>query len=153
MWGAHLYTPRAAIVFAAFLLCSVHFVSSVGAQSPSFDCVKDTRPDEQAICASTTLSQLDRQMNDLYVAVRARLDPSQQLLLRDEQRAWLRARSACSRSASCIAGLYQQRIPRLQALLGQPSTPTAGPSPIQPSRNPPAQPSGNDACDAFPTLC
>jgi len=122
-------------------LSLVGLAAHARAEPPSFDCIKDTRLDERTICASPALSQLDRQMNDLYVVVRAGLDTGQQLLLRDEQRAWLKARGACRENVSCIAALYQQRIPKLRGMLARGNdAPTGGPPPQQPNES-------NSACD------
>ena len=113
---------RASLAAAAFLICSVSFVRDVRGQQPSFNCVTDTGPDERTICASAALSQFDRQLSNLYAAVRDDLDAAQQKLLRDGQRNWLRQRAACGTNANCIAGLYQARISQFQAMLaGTPS--------------------------------
>jgi uncharacterized protein len=142
---------HATIALVAFSICLVSLVPDVHGQQPSFNCKTNTAPDERTICASKVVSQLDRQMDDLYVALRDSLDAGQQALLREAQRSWLRKRAACGTNASCIAALYQARIPQLRALLAG----TTGVPQAQPG-TPPQTPSpggGRDACDAFPTLC
>src|SRR5262249_38123302 len=124
--------------------------------------------DEVAICGNFALAQLDRQLNDLYVAARGRLDPGQQLALRDSQRNWLRQRAACGRDVSCITRLYQERIPHMSALVVRPAVPSTpppqptaptlarpspGPAPAGPGPEKGSSGQGRDACDVFPTLC
>jgi uncharacterized protein len=124
-------------------------------QQPSFNCATNRAPDEVTICGSVALSQMDRQLSDLYFTLRDGLAVSQQLALRDSQRGWLRLRAACGFDANCISRLYQQRIPQFRAIL-------AGPPPVQSTPSTPTAPVGTrpssgggtrDACDAFPTLC
>jgi uncharacterized protein YecT (DUF1311 family) len=118
-------------------------------------CSNPRTPDEITICGNSALSQFDRQLGQLYIAVRTGLSLDQQSLLRDTQRAWLSQRSACGWNADCIARLYQTRIPQLRGMLagGAPlpstgSAPAATPAPV-----PTPTGSGRDACDMFPTLC
>jgi uncharacterized protein YecT (DUF1311 family) len=82
----------------------------------SFKCATDRHPDEVTICGNSALATLDRRMSDLYFIARQRLDPTQQPVLQNSQRAWLRQRAACERDADCISRLYQQRIQELSAL-------------------------------------
>jgi len=146
-------TIAAAAIFSALWLCSAPDALS----QPSFNCVTDRAPDEVTICGNTALSQLDRQLGNLYGAVREGLDPSQQQALRDAQRIWLRQRSACGRDASCIARLYQERISQLRTMIAGPATPATPAAPATPpapvGSRPSAGGSPRDACDAFPTLC
>jgi len=142
---------RAVVVSAAFSVVSFGIVPFARGEQPSFNCKTDTAPDESTICASSALSQLDRQLNDLFVAVRDGLDANQQIQLRDAERIWLRQRAACGRNASCIAGLYQARIGQLRSIIaGAPGVPQA---PIGTPVRPPVSSGTGDACDAFPTLC
>lgn len=71
-------------------------------QQPSFDCASNRGVDEVTICGNFALAQLDRQLNDLYVAARERLDSGQQLALRDSQRNWLRQRAAILKVAASL---------------------------------------------------
>lgn len=112
---------RRKLIAALFVLLPT--AGDVYGQQPSFNCATDTGPDERTICASTALSQYDRQLNHLYGVVREGLDANRQIWLRDAQRNWLRQRTACGTNAGCLAGLYQARISQLQALLtGAPSS-------------------------------
>ncbi|NVO15926.1 MAG: caspase family protein [Rhodoplanes sp.] len=82
---------------------------------PSFDCATDRGIVEQAICRSDRLSRLDRNLDALYTVVRGRLRPDQQIVLRDEQRAWLKQRAACGDGEPCLIAVYESRIAQLQA--------------------------------------
>ncbi|MFL9825165.1 caspase family protein [Rhodoplanes sp. SY1] len=82
--------------------------------APSFDCTVDTGPNERAICGSARLARLDRDLDTLYRALRARLRPERQTVLRDEQRVWIRQRTACGSDEPCLAAAYESRIAQLQ---------------------------------------
>jgi len=133
----------------ACLSIPFYLTCAYGAQL-TVNCSTDFAPDEVTICGSNALSQLDRQMADLYGQVRDALGTGQQIQLRNEQRIWLRQRAACQTSASCIANAYRARIPQLRALLGSGSVdPDPGERP--PGRLPSA--GSDDACVRFPNLC
>jgi uncharacterized protein len=142
---------RVTVRVAALSFLSLSFVTDVRSQQPSFNCITDRGPDERTICASVALSQLDRQLDALYTAVRVGFDADHQILLRDTQRIWLQLRAACGTNANCIAGLYRTRIARLQTMLA--GSPEAPPVAAGTPRRPPATGGTGDACDAFPTLC
>lgn len=82
--------------------------------APSFDCATDTGPNERAICGSARLARLDRDLDTLYRELRARLRPERQSALRDEQRVWIRQRTACGADEPCLAAAYESRIAQLQ---------------------------------------
>lgn len=125
---------RATTAWSIFFICSVGFVPDGRAQQPSFNCSTSTASDERTICASTALSQLDRQMSDLYSAVLSRLDAIAQATLREAQRSWLRERAACATNASCITALYQTRISQLRGMLANAQPRPPGPAaPGEPS--------------------
>jgi uncharacterized protein len=149
-------------VSAVPLALSLCLAGPALSQQPSFNCATDHGVDEVTICGNFALAQLDRQLNDLYVAARERLDAGQQSALRETQRLWLRQRAACGRDVGCITRLYQERIPRLSAIAVAPSAPATPPAAVvRPTPSPAAGPAqgpapsgpGRDACDAFPTLC
>ena len=142
---------RAIVVAAVIATLSLCFAPEALSQ-PSFNCATNRAPDEVTICGNIALSQLDRQLGDLYGAVREGLDLNQQQGLRDVQRNWLRQRTACGSDASCIARLYQQRISQLRTILAGPPAPVTPPAPVG-ARPPPPGGNSRDACDAFPTLC
>lgn len=82
---------------------------------PSFDCLKDRRPDEQTICKSPKLSYLDREMDVAYTALRRRLSGSQRDALKDEQTAWWKKRTACLSDEVCLTAVYEARLEQLKS--------------------------------------
>jgi hypothetical protein len=78
--------------------------------SPSFNCLEDRKPDDQAICRSTVLSCLDRYMDQLYFTVKSN---NQQLL---NQRDFIRRRRECLTNSNCIKNLYLWRISQLESI-------------------------------------
>ncbi len=84
------------------------------AQGPSFDCARASTAVEGAICNSSTLAALDRQLADAYSARRAGLGSSGRDRLLAEQRSWLGARDRCGADANCLAGAMRRRIAALE---------------------------------------
>jgi uncharacterized protein YecT (DUF1311 family) len=84
-----------------------------GQVTASFDCRRARTFVERSICASATLSGLDR---DIAAAYRTQLGiPGEQSLVDEmvrEQRAWLRERNACQ-TADCIKVTMEQRLENL----------------------------------------
>jgi uncharacterized protein len=147
---------RLAASAAAVIAISFSYADAARSQQqPSFNCANNRAPNEVAICNNIALSQLDRQLSDLFVTVRDGLDLNQQAALRDTQRNWLRQRAACGADTGCIGRLYRQRIPQLRAMLaGSAAPPTVPVGPPPPVGTRPSPGSGTrDACDTFPTLC
>jgi uncharacterized protein YecT (DUF1311 family) len=81
--------------------------------SPSFNCATNHAPVELKICGSRRLSDLDREMNNLYHALSERLDRNHQTALTTEQAAWLRQRAEC-RDEPCLIATYESRIAQLK---------------------------------------
>jgi uncharacterized protein len=140
--------------FIAFL--ALLSTRQLSAQQPAINCQRAATSDEIAICSSSRLARLDRQLQGLFNTLQATLNPHDQALLRETERRWLVTRSGCGSEESCIASQYQSRIVQLSAML---SGSSPAPIPSQPS-NPTSPPNGprspdgkKDACDAFPTLC
>jgi uncharacterized protein len=133
-------------LFSIVAVFQILNASVTHAQQPGFDCAAATTVDEITICGNAALSQLDRQLETLYVALRENLTLGNRTALRDTQRFWLQKRNACGQNTQCIANLYRGRIPQLQALL---SGGTASRLPSTPVPDPGTQ----DACSVFPTLC
>jgi uncharacterized protein len=80
----------------------------------SFNCAKVSQPDEKAICANGTLSDLDVQMATLYgVRMQIPMLMGARGAARDEQRAWLAQRATCGASVACLTQNYRQRISEL----------------------------------------
>jgi uncharacterized protein len=96
-------------------------VRSALSVTPSFDCAANLAPPEQAICGNAALANRDRALTALYGQLtQALTGPARQAVV-EAQRAWLRNRNACREPgmATCIAGLYDQRIAELKSMLGQ----------------------------------
>ncbi|MGR2667756.1 lysozyme inhibitor LprI family protein [Vibrio campbellii] len=95
------------------------FTVGASAASPSFDCNNDSLSGaEQAICQSEMLSQLDRQMSEVYKKAKA-VDDKQagQHTLKAEQVGWIRGRNECWKSndeEQCLKQEYEYRIAELQ---------------------------------------
>ena len=100
------------------LFTAVLLAFGLGAASPalsaSFNCAKAGTPDEKAICASRTLSDLDVQMATLYgVRMQIPMLMGERGAAQDEQRAWLGQRGTCGGNQACLIQSYQQRIGEL----------------------------------------
>jgi hypothetical protein len=78
--------------------------------SPSFDCAKASTTAEKRICANPELAALDRDLSQLYLAVR---NPANEMGLRLDQLAWMKARAGCL-SDFCLKGVYETRIEHLR---------------------------------------
>ena len=101
---------------AFFATATVTLVAATApAGAASFDCAKAATADEQAICASSVLSDLDTQMATLYgVRMQIPMLMGARGAAQDEQRAWLTQRHACGGDVACIVQSYQQRIAELK---------------------------------------
>ena len=99
------------------------------------DCNQAATQAEMNGCAAQALSQADAELNQTYLAYRAKLRPSQQNQLRDVQLAWIKYRDLSCRFESanasggsaggmvlqnCLADKTRQRAGELQALSGCP---------------------------------
>jgi uncharacterized protein len=89
---------------------------------PSFDCSAATDVTARAICGNAQLTQLDRQMANLYYShTNYATDPA----IRDQQREWIRNRNqSCIADVVCLAEKYNLRIAELQG--GQATTASSG---------------------------
>ena len=103
----------AASAVAAMLMIAGLAVTPAAAAS--FDCSKAKAPDEKAICASRTLSDLDVEMATLF---RVRMEIPMLMGARgdagDEQVTWLAKRATCGAHAACLTQAYRQRIAQLK---------------------------------------
>jgi uncharacterized protein len=100
-----------------FLLCTL-------AHAASFDCTKAKTAQEKAICGTPALSAADDQMAAAYHAWLAAAQPAWAAGIRQNQLAWLRTRDASCPAgdannpiASCLSGIYQERIEDLQQMV------------------------------------
>ncbi len=83
-------------------------------QGASFDCRKATTLIESAICSDSELSALDEALLESYKA--ALLNASDNNVIKQEQRSWLKnVRNSC-RTADCLKQAYRQRIAELDIL-------------------------------------
>jgi len=95
-------------------------LSLVLAQSPipthaaSFNCMDAVSVVELLICSDESLSKLDEDLADAYLALREQ-SHSPKVLIR-EQRQWIAKRNTC-RDRSCIKQAYEKRLPELQGRL------------------------------------
>ena len=98
---------------------SVALLAAAGpAAAASFACGKAKAPDEKAICASRTLSELDVQMATLFtVRMEIPMLMGARGAAQDEQHAWLAQRGACGSNSACLTQSYQQRIAALKQTL------------------------------------
>jgi uncharacterized protein len=110
--------------FAVYLSVALVAPSALGhateAGGPSFDCAKAATPIEQAICADSTLGDLDKTLAGLLKDLLAR-DPARREAILSEQRLWLAQRDQTCRSpaeslSACLAASYQTRIGQLRSL-------------------------------------
>jgi uncharacterized protein len=98
------------ILIAATLL----FMPKPGLAQASFDCGKASTATEKAICATPSLSMLDRQLATAYKSARGRVSAAAGKRILSDQRAWLAQRDRCGAQTGCLAGAMQSRIGQLQ---------------------------------------
>ncbi|MGD1062097.1 MAG: lysozyme inhibitor LprI family protein [Terracidiphilus sp.] len=106
------------------LALSVPFLLCALAHAASFDCTKAKTAQEKAICGTPALSAADDQMAAEYKAWLAAAPPASAAGIRENQLVWLRTRDASCPAgdannsiASCLSGIYQQRIEELQQMV------------------------------------
>lgn len=81
----------------------------------SFDCAKASAWAERAICAESSLGELDDQLAARYGSALARSDSGE--TLKNQQAAWVRdTRNACT-SAGCLKTAYKTRMAELDKLI------------------------------------
>jgi uncharacterized protein len=99
------------------LVLPLAFAATLGsgvAEAASFNCAKASAPDEYAICANPSLSNMDVEMATLYrVRMQVPMLMGAKGAAQDEQRAWLARRTACGSSVACLGAAYQTRINQL----------------------------------------
>ena len=103
-------------IAAATLALGIAFAAAgpASAASPTFSCSGNLNSTERAICKSSELSRLDRQMSAEYFGqLDLQTSSSARRELRNAQRSWLRDRNSCGGSVACIRGEYQQWIEQL----------------------------------------
>jgi uncharacterized protein len=116
---------------------------SFSADAQSFDCKKNRKPDEMAICSDSTLSNLDQELAAIYGRLRVTLAPELATALRETQLNWLRSRRECGSDHRCLTALYRDRIANLNAQTS-PQQLIEGSTP-QPTPEPDSVATSNDA--------
>lgn len=101
------------VLAAVFLLA----VTAGGASAASFDCKSAQASDEQAVCSSLTLNDLDVRMATLYEVATHLVAMGQRGAMQDDQKAFLKARAACKFNKICIGNAYKARIGQIEAVL------------------------------------
>jgi len=103
------------------------------ASAASFDCAKASTPMENGICDTPEINRLDAEMGRLYDRLHNELAPAPRAQLVQEQRLWLETRNhRCDPAVvgmgegyrRCMDLIYEHRINRLHAELGEPHRPT-----------------------------
>jgi uncharacterized protein len=98
----------------AFSLAAI--LAAGSASAASFNCAKAKAPDEKAICASRSLSELDVKMATLFgVRMQVPMLMGSRGAAQDEQRQFLQDRGSCGSSTACISAAYKARIDALNA--------------------------------------
>jgi uncharacterized protein len=88
---------------------------TVPANSASFDCTRARGGDEQAVCASRALSELDVEMAVRFDMLAGLVAMGTRGDMGDAQRAFLASRRRCSSDARCLTLLYHTRIAVLKS--------------------------------------
>ncbi len=104
------------------------------AEGPAFDCAKADGEVEELICKDERLAALDRKLDEVYKAAKAKARDDMPQYLRVEQRGWIKGRNECWKAQGdgnavfftaswpaanvreCVEGNYRLRISELQAL-------------------------------------
>lgn len=92
--------------------CTVLITTFPSVKAASFDCKKAASSVEKLICLDSALSGQDDKLNKAYIEKRNSLDDGQRLVLKNEQRTWIRTRNECTTS-KCIQELTAERILQL----------------------------------------
>jgi uncharacterized protein YecT (DUF1311 family) len=95
------------------------FIFLQQSHAASFDCAKSKSKIEKAICADSSLSNLDEYLGRYYSAASEALKDGA-ACLKTDQRVWVKTvRDACGTKSSCLKDVYLQRLGTLDNL--QPS--------------------------------
>jgi uncharacterized protein len=119
-------------VLSAVALLALAARSRAQAKGPAFDCGKAQGEVEQLICKDESLAALDRKLDEVYKAARAKATNEVPPVLVAEQRGWVKGRDECWKAKSggpafltatwqatsvreCVEGSYRISISELQA--------------------------------------
>ncbi len=81
--------------------------------APSFSCRGNLNDAEAAICSDPQLSDLDREMADIYNSRVDRAREPERSRVVAAQRAWLRERDDCGSDKKCLRSVYRERTAAL----------------------------------------
>ena len=113
-----LMSSRRANLSRRFLYLALLCNGSAYAQGPSYDCAAARGIIETLICQDPGLAALDRQMAAVYAAAEQKASNEFPLVLKPEQRGWVKGRNGCWTSderRDCVSSAYRLRIAELQA--------------------------------------
>src|SRR5580704_2475236 len=99
------------VIFPTLILCAIFL--PVPAQAASFDCAKARSPDERAVCASRSLSEMDVEMAVRFETLAGLVAMGTRGDMGDEQKTFLSQRHQCSANKDCLTALYQARIAKI----------------------------------------
>jgi uncharacterized protein len=148
---------RVASMRLALLVAMVSLPAGMAVAGPSFDCAKARLPIEQALCADTTLGDLEGEMSRLYEQRLAAASAAEAKTLRSDMGFWLAAltkdcgipragryeTAAMERTRPCLTTKYRARIAALQ-----PAPAAAEPAATEPASVEPAAAAPPDATAA-----
>ena len=92
-------------------------VARAQAKGPSFDCAKAEGEVQQLVCKDEGLAALDRKLDEVYKAARAKATKEKPPVLVAEQRGWVKGRDDCWKAEDlrdCVAREYGARIDELK---------------------------------------
>ncbi len=101
------------ITLAAVMAGTAFLAAPAEAAAPAFSCIGKLGAAERAICSSTRLGSIDRQMSGQYFELYNQLPRSDRKLLKADQRSWLAGRNACGSDTHCLLREYHDRIQQL----------------------------------------
>lgn len=138
---------RVKIVLPAVALLALAAPERTRAQAkgPAFDCSKAQGEVQQLVCKDEGLAALDRKLDEVYKAARAKATSEVPPVLVAEQRGWVKGRDECWKAKTggpafltatwqatsvreCVEGNYRIRISELQAKYRL--VPPKGPGPV-----------------------
>jgi uncharacterized protein len=118
------------VVTACLVLSAAPDRARAQAKGPAFDCAKAQGEVQQLVCKDEGLAALDRKLDEVYRAARAKAANEVPPVLVAEQRGWVKGRDECWKAKSgtyltatwqatnvreCVEGNYRIRISELEA--------------------------------------
>ena len=118
------------IVLALLVLAAAPARARAQAKAPAFDCGRAQGEVQQLVCRDEGLAALDRKLDEVYKAARAKAKNEVPPVLVAEQRGWVKGRDECWKAKDgtyltaswqaknvrdCVDGNYRIRISELQA--------------------------------------